>query len=160
VLTNQDKGVSHGGHREGAGRPIGPSSGTILSKSERAERIARLESIGALGATSKRVMHALGDAAYWLEIIDRLEGEENWDKIVAVLMFHQQMRDGRPAQQINVTSQSITFSADELMRARGVARGLVAARQLEGEVLVAPVVTNELTAEHNVGTGQGAKKDG
>jgi hypothetical protein len=129
--------------RPGAGRPVGAiDRGERLTRERLMARLQRLEVSGALAATSRAVLDALRDKEYWIEVIGKLEDEEDVQTIVKVLMFHQQMRDGRPAQQINVTSQSVSFTADELIRARGVARGLVAPRQLTGEVL-----SNELVEE-------------
>jgi len=51
------------------------------------------------------------------------------------LKFLVSMRDGRPAQQINVTSQTISVSIDDLARARAIVRELVQ-----------PKVTHELTS--------------
>lgn len=38
------------------------------------------------------------------------------------LVFLVSMRDGRPAQQINVTTQNVTFSTDDIERARAIVR--------------------------------------
>jgi hypothetical protein len=44
--------------------------------------------------------------------------------ILQALMFLVSMRDGKPAQQINVTSQSINVSVDDIAKARAIVREL------------------------------------
>lgn len=123
---NQITIEGRGGYRIGAGRPKGSKDrGARLTGRELAKRLERLQLSGAMGGTSSKVMHALGDAEYWITVITKLEEQEDWQTLTKVVMFHQQMRDGRPAQQINITSQSITYSADEIARARAVARELM-----------------------------------
>lgn len=141
-----------------------------------AKRLARLQASGALGRTSERVMHALGDAEYWLELIGKLEAEENLDKLTTVLMFHQQMRDGRPAQQINVTSATVHFSPEQIARARATVRQLTTVNPPELTTVDKPLLTlipstgdssvvrgedkaND-AAQHNASEGQGQEKDG
>lgn len=116
-----------------------------------ANRLQRLQAIGALANTSTKVLHALGDAEYWLAVIRKLEQDGDWDKVAALLQFHQQMRDGRPHQQINVTATNIHVSAEQIARARAVVREL------------SPSIRGELKAkgdEPNAAEGQGGKKDG
>lgn len=61
------------------------------------------------------------ERATWL----RLLGSED-DAIVArAMMFLVSMRDGRPAQQINVTSLGVNISATDVAKARDLVRQLV-----------------------------------
>lgn len=124
--NNQTSVERRGGYRQGAGRPIGSKDrGTRLGKVELVRRIARLESLGVLQGTARRVLEALGGDEYWLRVIDRLEAADNHEKIASLMQFLLQMRDGRPPQQITVTNIGIKFSPDEIARARAIARELV-----------------------------------
>jgi hypothetical protein len=67
------------------------------------------------------------------EILERADERRLWyrllrsddDRIVLDAMkFLVSMRDGRPAQQINVTSVGVTVTADDIERARAIAREL------------------------------------
>lgn len=105
------------------GRPVGakdskPRQRQGFGRGELAMRLQRLQTTGALAGTSSAVLLALADREYWLRLIDRLEGEGEWRTLVDVLKFHQQMRDGRPAQQINLTSMNVSVSAAEIAQAR------------------------------------------
>lgn len=114
--------------RELAGRPKGVRESVPrqrkLSKRETAERIARMQQAGVLAGTARQVLAALGDSRYWLEVIGRLEDEMDYKTIAGVLQFQQSMRDGRPAQQINVTSFGVQVTADDVAKARAIAREL------------------------------------
>jgi len=44
--------------------------------------------------------------------------------VLTALTFLVSMRDGKPAQQINVTSQSISVSVDDIAKARAIVREL------------------------------------
>jgi hypothetical protein len=148
--VNQLVTSGRGGYREGSGRKAGSKdTGQRLTKAELASRIYRLQQIGALATTSRKVMHALGDAEYWLRVIGKLEQEKEWTSLVDVLKFHQQMDEGRPAQRINITSQNITVSVREVEAARAVVRELMTPR------LLTPATT-----EPNALEGQGVKKGG
>ena len=89
------------------------------------EWIARMEALGVLQGTARRVLASIGGDAYWLELFDKLEQDGNHDKIAQLMMFLLQMRDGRPAQQITVTTIGVQFNAEEIARARGVVRELI-----------------------------------
>jgi hypothetical protein len=68
------------------------------------------------------------------EILERADERRVWyrllhseDEAIALraLMYLTDRRDGRPAQQINVTQVGMSFSAEEIARAREVVRELV-----------------------------------
>jgi hypothetical protein len=146
--------------RNPKGRPVGiveskprERHGKNLTRKRFNERLARLHSLGVLQGTSRRVLAALGDDAYWLEIIDKLEQADNWEKIASLLQFHLQMRDGRPAQQINVTSIGVKFSADEIARAREIARELIPSNTLDNKPPHADAAPAEVTKTHLLSEG-------
>ncbi len=144
---NQVSALVHGGYRQGAGRKQGSRSrGHNLQGKELGIRLERLQRSGAIRTTSAKVMHAIGDAEYWIHLINELERAQEWGMLVDVVKFHQQMDEGRPAQKIHITSQSVSLSISEVQRARDVVRELVTPRTLSGE--------------HNVFGEQGGKKGG
>lgn len=105
-----------------------------VTRLEAQMRFQRLQQSGAMARTSARLLYALGDEGYWLRLFEELEGLEDWRTIAELLKFHLQMRDGRPAQQINVTSANVTFSADEIEKARDVVRELIGRNRNVGAV--------------------------
>ena len=123
---NQTSTSGRGGFREGSGRPVGSKSrGAPLTRDELKIRLQRLVDNGALGNTSRAVLAAIGVEETWIRLMTRMEQEGENSQLSDALKFHQQMRDGRPAQQINVTSMSVRFSADEIARARAIVREMV-----------------------------------
>lgn len=125
--TSVNESNGRGGLRQGAGRPVGSRDrGKRMSKSELLTRLSRLESLGVLQGTARRVLAALGGDEWFIRIITKLEDEGETVKAAQMGQFWAQMRDGRPAQQITVTSIGARFSADEIARARSVIRELVA----------------------------------
>jgi len=103
-------------------RPVGVKEhGPRLNRAELARRVLRI--VSARG-TSAQVLDALGGTRYWLEVIGRLESLQAWEKIAAILQFHQMMRDGRPAQQINVTSFGVSITTSEIEQAKAIVREL------------------------------------
>jgi hypothetical protein len=143
-----------GGYREGAGRPIGAKDrGPRLTGKEFSKRMARLESLGVLQGTARRVLESIGGDGYWLRVIDRLESADNWEKIASLMQFLLQMRDGRPAQQINVTSIGVKFSADEIARAREIARELIPSHTLDNKPPRADAAPAEVTKTHLLSEG-------
>ena len=146
-----------GGARKGAGRPIGArDAGTRLSKSELERRIARLNSLGVLAGTARRVIEALGGDEYFVRLITRLEEEGDTSTAAKLWWDMLQMRDGRPAQQINVTSMNVHVTADEIARARAVVREIVGAPK----ALTGQVVESKGDSENYALAGQGAEKGG
>lgn len=77
-----------------------------------------------LTGTSRQVLDSVGDARYWIEVITELEKEGDWKSVGELMKFHQQMRDGRPHQNINISSIGVVITADEVSKARAVAREL------------------------------------
>ena len=123
--NNQTSVERRGGYRANAGRPVGSKdAGPRMTKERFAQRLARLQSLGVLQGTARRVLEAIGGDGYWLDVIGKLEDEGNTEKIAALMQFLLQMRDGRPAQQINVTSLGVTFNASEMGRVKELVREL------------------------------------
>jgi hypothetical protein len=133
----------HGGMRPGAGRPKGRrDSGARLSGRELGERIGRLQASGRLANTSDAFLHAVGDAEFWLRLTAELERAQEWGLLVDVLKFHQQMRDGRPSQRIQLTATNISLSADDLDKVRAAVKELrpaaTAPGPLDAEFVTSP----------------------
>ncbi len=157
IIPVEEKAL-RGGYRTGAGRPKGSRGGKILTGRELGLRLERLQRAGTISLTSGRVLQAVGDAEYWLHLIAQLERAEEWGMLVDVLKFHQQMRDGRPPQQINITSQSVTYTPDEIARIRAVARTLAApvasaalGNTVADAVALLPPSTADSPVKHNGG---------
>jgi hypothetical protein len=112
----------HGGARAGAGRPENGSNA----------RWYKARGINPLMA-GEILARVVDERACWQRVLASQD-----DRIVLnALMFLVSMRDGRPAQQINVTSQSISISADSVRKAREIIaeiRGEISPRLGEGEV--------------------------
>lgn len=145
----QSTTTGRGGYREGAGRPVGSKDrGQRLTKAEVAARITRLQQIGVLGHTADRVISALGGDEYFVRTITRLEQEKDYSKVWEAIQFLLQMRDGRPAQRINLTAMTMAVSPEDIAGVKAIVREL---RPLP--------ITNSST-EPNVGPEQGAKNDG
>lgn len=101
-----------GGARIGAGRPRRDSVQT--SKWMRARGINPL-------LASEILAHVVDEAQTWKRILTSDD-----DRVVlTAMMFLVSMRDGKPAQQINVTSQSISVSVDDINKARNIVRELM-----------------------------------
>jgi hypothetical protein len=99
----------HGGYRQGAGRKPCDIDQKYLA--------AR----GIRPALAGEILGSLVDErALWRRVLG-----SNDDRIVLdALKFLVSMRDGKPAQQINVTSQSISLNVDDLAKARAIVREL------------------------------------
>ncbi len=104
---------SRGGARKGAGRPVG-------SRNPRNdERWLRARGINPVHAAE--VLARVGsELARW----DRLLNSEDDRVVLAAMQFLVSMRDGRPAQQINMTSLNLSVSADDVESARAIVREL------------------------------------
>lgn len=164
--------------RNPRGRPAGivetaprERHGKNLTKRVFAERLAKLESVGVLAGTARRVLEALGGDSYWLRIFTELEAREEWQTIARLTPLLLQMRDGRPAQQITVTSIGVRFSADEIARARAVVRELVPATphtltpdlvsgSVSDESFASPSPRMDGETPLMLGDGQGSRKGG
>src|SRR5579863_10204735 len=118
--------MAMGGTRQGAGRPLGSEdrAGGRMTVNDLARRLQRLRDAGVIQGTSSAVLYALMDKEYWLKIIGELEAQDDWRTLAELMKFHQQMRDGRPAQQINVTSLGVTFNTSEMSRVKELVREL------------------------------------
>ena len=76
----------------------------------------------------------------------RLLNSEDDSVALRAVMYLTDRRDGKAAQQINVTSTSVTFSAEDLARAREIAREI---RAGQPRALPAPTAATEgVVAEH------------
>ena len=114
--------MAWGGARDGAGRPRGRGdSGPRLAGGELEARLRRLVRTG---STARDVLEAVGDRELWLRLLSEAEADGDWHIVADALKFLTQMRDGRPAQQINITSQHLTLSAHDISRMREVVREL------------------------------------
>lgn len=104
-----------GGARKGAGRP--------KRDSEQVTRWMAARGVEPLHAAM--VLAQVGDERrLWARVLN----SEDDRVVLAALTFLVSMRDGRPAQQINVTSVGVTISADEVSKARAIARELMGRR--------------------------------
>lgn len=101
--------AQHGGKRDGAGRP---SLAAIVRKDPR-----WLAARGANPLQAAEVLqHVVDERRAWQRVFNSPD-----DRIVLqALMFLVSMRDGRPAQRINVTSTQLTLNANDLERARAI----------------------------------------
>jgi len=89
------------------GRPVGSKS---------AERWYQARGIEPLLAAE--ILKRVDAWRIWLRLL-----ESDDDRVVLQAMtFLQAMRDGRPAQQINVTSANVNISVDDVERARAIVR--------------------------------------
>lgn len=108
-----------GGARPGAGRPAGAIDGTVPLRKVRND-MERLERAGAIKPliAHEILQHIADEYGIW----KRLLYSEDDGIVLKAMMFLVQMRDGRPAQQINVTSQSLTFNVSDIDKARAIVR--------------------------------------
>ena len=112
--------VSHpnwGGKRSGAGR--------------RPRDVERwIKARGLKPASAAEILERADERAIWY----RLLHSEDEAIVLRTITYLTDRRDGRPAQQINVTSVNVQYSAEEVARARQVVRELTGAPTLEGQV--------------------------
>lgn len=104
------------------GRPKG--SYNKMPQINLAERLQRLASNGGLRDTARRVLDAIHAEETWVRLITNLEREKEYHALIETMKFLTSMRDGRPAQQININSRTITISADTIAHARSVVQSL------------------------------------
>jgi len=103
--NNQVQIVSnHGGSRRGSGR----------KRFGLDDKWLKARGISPLSAAEVMSWH--GEQKGW----NRLLNSQDDRVFLQAWMFLVQMRDGRPAQQINMTSTSISLSASDLERARAI----------------------------------------
>lgn len=103
---------SRGGARAGAGRPK-------MSPIQR-DRWMRARGISPLMA-AEILAKVVDERATWQRIF-KCDDER---VILQAMMFLVSMRDGKPAQQINVTSQNVTVTVDDVAKARAIVRELM-----------------------------------
>jgi len=101
--------VAHGGARQGAGR----KSLEYYIRNDAKYLSGR--GINPLLA-SEILARVVDERKLWQRIL----GSQDDRVVLDALKFLVQMRDGRPAQQINMTSTSISLSASDLERARAI----------------------------------------
>jgi hypothetical protein len=120
IKGNSNNSSGRGGVRSGAGRPRDPL--LILPSGQRHALMA-----------GEILANVVDERKVWTRLFNSQD-----DRVVLnALMFLVSMRDGRPAQQINVTSQSISISADSVRKAREIIaeiRGEISPRLGPGEV--------------------------
>lgn len=75
-----------------------------------------IEARGIRAATAAEILSWHGEAKLWQRIFK--SGDDSI--VLRGLMYLTDRRDGKPAQQINVTSQNITIAASDLERARAI----------------------------------------
>lgn len=108
-----------------SGRPVGARDrGQRMSRKVLAERLARLLQDHSAGGFGARVLNALGNERWFLELVSRAESDRDTRTLIELGKFLVQMRDGRPAQQINVTSFGVQVTTSEIESARAIARSL------------------------------------
>lgn len=79
-----------------------------------------IASRGIRGATAAEILHWADEMRQW----KRLFASKDDMLVLRALMYLTDRRDGKPAQQINVTSQSVTLNMADLERAREIVREL------------------------------------
>ena len=117
--------IKRGGKRPGAGRP--------KRTEQELERWYQARGIEPLHA-SEILARVVDERKVWARVLNSDD-----DRVVlSALTFLVSMRDGRPAQQINVTSQSISVTVDDVARARAIVRELMPS-PLPSDNLVPPL---------------------
>lgn len=101
-----------GGKRRGAGRRPRELDKWIKAR-------------GLKPATAAEILERADERAIWY----RLLRSEDEGIVLRAVTYLTDRRDGRPAQQINVTSINVQYSAEEIARARQVARELMGTSQ-------------------------------
>src|SRR5215472_18101749 len=90
-----------GGRRPGAGRRPRDLDKWIKAR-------------GLKPATAAEILERADERAIWYRLLHSADESI----VLRAITYLTDRRDGRPAQQINVTSTSVTFTAEELARAR------------------------------------------
>ena len=96
--------MSRGGARIGAGRK--PHSLSLV-----VER-----------STAASILDKINDADAWLGCFQLAKDQGDVRGMVDILKYLTDRRDGRPAQQINLTGEATQVSAEEVERARAIVR--------------------------------------
>lgn len=98
--------------------------------------------------------HVIDEKRVWKRIFE----SDDPRVVLQAMMFLVSMRDGKPAQQINVTSLGVTISTDEIEKARAIVREIV-----RGDVHVPSVHGEEIAnapAPLMLREGEGGEKGG
>ena len=149
-MDNQEQGTGkHGGKRQGAGRkPLDYNAKYFAARGIKPLHAAEI------------LAHVADERAIW----KRLLTSEDDGIVLRAMAFLVSMRDGKPAQQINIRSISVSYTAEDIEKARAVVRELVRpVFALEEKANIEP--TNQsVNANRPVGPNavedQGVKKDG
>jgi hypothetical protein len=75
-------------------------------------------------STAASILAKINDAKAWMECYKLAKEEGDVRGMVEILKYLTDRRDGRPAQQINVTSLGVTVTAEEIAQARAIVREL------------------------------------
>lgn len=107
-INQMESVVQHGGKRQGAGRKA-------EAISHYRERFFRSRGVGPLMA--KEILASIEDERkVWKRLLNSQD-----DRVVLQAMLNLMwMRDGKPAQQINVTSANINLNAADIAQARAI----------------------------------------
>jgi hypothetical protein len=129
------------------GRPLGSTKAFARAMEWEARGVGPLK--------AHDVLMMAGERKQWRRIF----ACEDERVILQAMVFLVSMRDGKPAQQINVTSQSISVSVDDIAKARAIVRELV-----DGISGGSPSVRGEEQAKHEqplmLCEGEGGKLGG
>jgi hypothetical protein len=94
-----------GGKRRGAGRRPRDLDRWIAAR-------------GLKPATAAEILERADERAIWYKLLH----SEDEAIVLRTIMYLTDRREGRPAQQINVTSLGVTINADEIAQARAIVR--------------------------------------
>ena len=104
-------GQRRGGRRKGSGRkPLDLDARFVAARE---------------GLTPLAARTILATVVNEREVWRKIFSSDDERVLLAAMTFLLQMRDGRPAQQINVSSVGIHFSADEIARTKAIAREFI-----------------------------------
>jgi len=110
-------------NRRKRGRPVGSRNATGKARWFKARGIEPLHAAEILA-------HVADERKLWMRVLN----SEDDRVALSALTFLVQMRDGRPAQQINVTSLGLQVNASQIESARAVVAEIMAAQGLTVQV--------------------------
>lgn len=137
-ISTQGIKALHGGRRTGAGR-------------KRLDFDARR--FEARGINPLYAMEILARVADERKIWTRLLNSPDDNVVLRAMTFLMSMRDGKPSQQINVTSKNISISANDLATARDIAR------ELSGMLAIPKLGTGEADIQRSEDGAKGEQKE-
>ena len=115
--TGQQRPSGWGGKRRGAGR--------------RPRDIDRwIKARGLKPASAAEILERADERAIWYKLLH----SDDEAIVLRTITYLTDRRDGRPAQQINVTSVNVQYSDEEIARARQVVRELAGGPTLQGQM--------------------------